>query len=55
MKTAIIHYSAPPGVGGVEAVIHAHAGLLLDSKYPVMIIAGAGEQAALPEGASFIF
>ena len=25
MKTAILHYSAPPEIGGVEAVIQAHA------------------------------
>ena len=30
MNTAIIDYSAPPGVGGVEAVIYAHAGLILN-------------------------
>ncbi len=54
MKTAILHYSLPPVVGGVEAVIQAHASLLLGAGYPVTLIAGAGEKAALPDGAEFI-
>jgi len=54
MKTAILHYSAPPVVGGVEAVIQAHAALLLKAGYPVRLIAGIGDKAALPEGAEFI-
>lgn len=47
-KTAILHYSAPPVVGGVEAVIEAHAGLLIENDFAVTVIAGKGEQEALP-------
>jgi glycosyltransferase involved in cell wall biosynthesis len=54
MRTAILHYSVPPVVGGVEAVIQAHTGLLLGAGYPVTLIAGAGNKAALPTGAEFI-
>lgn len=54
MKTAILHYSVPPVVGGVESVIHAHTGLLLKAGFPVTLIAGAGDQSALPVGAEFI-
>jgi glycosyltransferase involved in cell wall biosynthesis len=54
MKTAILHYSVAPVVGGVEAVIQAHATLLLDAGYPVRLIAGAGEKTALPKGVEFI-
>ncbi len=54
MKIAILHYSVPPVVGGVEAVIQAHAGLLLKAGYPVTLVAGAGDQAALPGGVDFI-
>jgi glycosyltransferase involved in cell wall biosynthesis len=41
---AILHYSAPPIVGGVESTIAAHAQLLADHGYPVKIITGRGEQ-----------
>jgi glycosyltransferase involved in cell wall biosynthesis len=54
MKTAVLHYSVPPVVGGVEAVIHAHTRLLLKAGYPVRLIAGAGDKAALPDGTEFI-
>jgi glycosyltransferase involved in cell wall biosynthesis len=54
MKVAILHYSIPPVVGGVEAVIQAHTGLLLKAGFSVRLIAGIGEQAALPLGAEFI-
>ena len=53
MKIAILHYSVSPVVGGVEAVILAHTRLLLNAGYAVKIIAGAGEQSALPKGAEF--
>jgi glycosyltransferase involved in cell wall biosynthesis len=54
MKTAILHYTVPPVVGGVEAVILAHTKLLLKADYPVTVIAGAGERSALPDGVDFI-
>lgn len=52
--TAILHYSAPPVIGGVEAVIHAHAGILLTMGYPVTVMAGRGKVDALPPGCELI-
>lgn len=49
-KTAFVHYTAPPVVGGVEAVLEAHARAFLDAGYPVKMIVGRGESEALPEG-----
>lgn len=54
MNIAILHYSVQPVVGGVEAVIQAHATLLLKAGYAVTLIAGAGAKAAIPEGAELI-
>jgi glycosyltransferase involved in cell wall biosynthesis len=53
-QTAILHYTAPPVVGGVEAVIQAHAQIFVQAGYPVTIVAGWGEPAAQPQGASFV-
>jgi len=53
-RVAILHYAAPPVIGGVEAVIQAHARLLAEAGYPVTVIAGRGEQAALPVGVEFV-
>lgn len=53
-RIAILHYSAPPIVGGVESVMQAHARIFLHEGYPVSIIAGSGSAAALPDGAEFI-
>ena len=50
-KTAIIHYSAPPVIGGVEAVIQAHVEVMTRLEYPVTVVAGRGEADALPESA----
>ena len=52
-KTAILHYSAPPSIGGVESVIAAHTKIFLEEGYPVKVIAGNGKQSALPKGAQF--
>lgn len=54
MKTAILHYSAPPVIGGVEAVIRAHAAEFAAAGLPATIIAGEGDAAALPSGTQFI-
>ena len=43
-RIAIMHYSAPPVIGGVEYTIAAHARLLADHGYEVKLIAGRGEQ-----------
>ncbi|MGE5141522.1 MAG: glycosyltransferase family 4 protein [Rudaea sp.] len=42
---AILHYSAPPVIGGVESTMAAHAKLLADRGYPVKLVAGRGEPA----------
>ena len=54
MKTAILHYSAPPVVGGVEAVIQAHAAQFAAAGLPLTIISGRGEANAFPSGVDFI-
>jgi glycosyltransferase involved in cell wall biosynthesis len=51
---ALLHYSAPPVVGGVESVMYAHAQVFLQNGYAVSIIAGSGQAEALPQGAQFI-
>jgi glycosyltransferase involved in cell wall biosynthesis len=43
-KVALLHYSAPPIVGGVESVLGYHARLMADDGHQVQIIAGRGEQ-----------
>jgi glycosyltransferase involved in cell wall biosynthesis len=40
---AILHYAAPPIVGGVESTIYHHARLLAQAGYEVRVIAGRGE------------
>jgi mannosylglucosylglycerate synthase len=44
MKIILLHYSAPPIVGGVESVIGHHARLMADNGHEVCILAGRGEQ-----------
>ncbi len=44
MKIALMHYSTPPIVGGVESVIANHARLMANSGYDVSIFSGRGEQ-----------
>jgi len=53
-ETAILHYTAPPVVGGVEAVIQAHAQAFVHAGYPVTVVAGWGERAALLADAGFV-
>ncbi len=53
-KVAILHYSAPPVIGGVENVILAHLRLFLEAGCSAAVVAGRGEQAALPSGTEFI-
>ncbi len=43
MKIALLHYSSPPIVGGVESVLAHHARLLADDGHEVTIVAGRGE------------
>jgi glycosyltransferase involved in cell wall biosynthesis len=53
-KTAVLHYSAPPVVGGVEAVIWAHTRAFVQEGYPVKVIAGRGDEHQLPAGVELI-
>lgn len=43
MKIAILHYSVPPIVGGVEAVIAHHARLMSANGHSVRLVAARGE------------
>jgi glycosyltransferase involved in cell wall biosynthesis len=45
MKIALLHYTAPPVVGGVESVLAQHARLMADAGHSVRIIAGRGSRA----------
>ncbi|MGW8143176.1 MAG: glycosyltransferase family 4 protein [Anaerolineales bacterium] len=51
MHISILHYAAPPIVGGVESTIYHHAHLLNSAGYTISIIAGRGE--AFHNGISF--
>ncbi|MCB0117936.1 MAG: glycosyltransferase family 4 protein [Anaerolineales bacterium] len=53
-KIGILHYSAPPVIGGVESVIHAHANLFLEAGYSTTVIAGRGDKNSLPHGTELI-
>jgi glycosyltransferase involved in cell wall biosynthesis len=44
VKIALLHYSAPPVVGGVEAVLAQHARLMADAGHEPQVIAGRGGQ-----------
>jgi glycosyltransferase involved in cell wall biosynthesis len=44
MRIGLLHYSAPPVVGGVESVIGHHARLMFEDGYQVSILAGRGAQ-----------
>jgi len=43
MKIALLHYSSPPIVGGVESVLAHHARLMANAGHDVSILAGRGE------------
>lgn len=43
MKIALLHYSSPPIVGGVESVLAHHARLMTNAGHHVTIFAGRGE------------
>lgn len=53
-RTAVLHYAAPPVVGGVEAVIEAHLRTFAGAGYAVAMIAGRGQAEALPPEVEFI-
>ncbi len=41
-SVAILHYSCPPVIGGVEFVIEAHARLFAEAGHPVRLLVGKG-------------
>jgi glycosyltransferase involved in cell wall biosynthesis len=43
IRVGILHYAAPPIVGGVESTIYHHARLMVEAGYEVSVIAGRGE------------
>ncbi len=49
---SILHYTAPPIVGGVEGVIADHTRLLVESGYPVTLVTGRGGTAPALAGAN---
>jgi glycosyltransferase involved in cell wall biosynthesis len=53
-RITMLHYTAPPVVGGVEAVILAHAQTFIRAGFPVTIVAGRGEAEALPESVDLV-
>jgi glycosyltransferase involved in cell wall biosynthesis len=44
MDIVLLHYAAPPIVGGVESVMGQHARLMTEAGHRVRIVAGRGEQ-----------
>ncbi len=44
MKIVLLHYSAPPVVGGVETVLGHQSRLMAEAGHQVRIVAGRGEQ-----------
>jgi glycosyltransferase involved in cell wall biosynthesis len=48
---AILHYSAPPVVGGVEIVFTEHARQLVRAGHSVKVVAGRGGDGGLPDAA----
>ncbi len=44
MRIGLLHYAAPPVVGGVESVIGHHASLMVEDGHKVSILAGRGAQ-----------
>jgi glycosyltransferase involved in cell wall biosynthesis len=52
MKIDLLHYSAPPVVGGVESVLAHHARLMAGDGHAVRLLAGQGE--ALDERIPFV-
>lgn len=51
---AILHYSAPPVIGGVEKVIADHTRWMLKAGYPVTILTGRGGDSKVLTGAKVV-
>nr|MQY69298.1 glycosyl transferase family 1 [Bacillota bacterium] len=43
-RIAIVHYSSPPVIGGVEFILEAHAREMLKHGYKVKVVTGKGER-----------
>ena len=43
-KIALLHFTYPPSIGGVEVMVQEHAEILTDLGYEVTIITGSGEE-----------
>lgn len=48
MNIALLHYSAPPVVGGVESVLAQHARLMAQAGHSVRVVAGRGQPGSAP-------
>jgi len=48
-RLALLHYTAPPVTGGVEAILEAHTRLLRRAGYDVRVVAGRGDAHIIPE------
>ena len=46
MRIALLHYSVPPVIGGVESVLAHHARLMANAGHDVQVIAARGEEFA---------
>ncbi len=44
LNVTLLHYAAPPVVGGVERVVAEHARLMVEAGHVVTVVAGRGEQ-----------
>ena len=48
-RLLLVHYTAPPVLGGVEAILGEHARVLAGAGYPVTVAAGRGDCEVVPE------
>ncbi len=53
-SVGILHYSAPPVIGGVESVMKAHTVEIIRAGYTCAIISGRGDKSGLPADSEFI-
>ncbi len=53
-RVALLHYSAPPVIGGVESVILAHVRLFRETGYSTTVVAGKAKPNAFPPGTKVI-
>jgi glycosyltransferase involved in cell wall biosynthesis len=49
LKIALLHYTAPPIPGGVEAILGEHARLLRQAGHDVRVVSGRGDGDLVPE------